>query len=114
MEASFKLGSPQMLDHTPGSAVATGEVVVVGELTLVCHRPIAANELGALAAGGGVYDLTAGTSATAGAKVYWDNSTNKVTTSAASGANKQFGYVVPGSSSAADNDPVRVLHRPGP
>jgi len=114
MEALFKSGSATMLDHTPGTAVATGQVVVVGQLALVCHRPIAANELGALAAGGGVYDLTAATAAAAGAVVYWDDTANKVTTNADSGANKQFGYVVPGSSAAGDEDPVRVLHKPGP
>ena len=41
-----------LLDHTPGSAVAAGEVVVIGSLVAVAPRPIAANAQGALAVDG--------------------------------------------------------------
>ncbi len=37
------------IDHTPGSAVAAGEVVVIGSIVGVATRPIASGELGAVA-----------------------------------------------------------------
>ena len=36
------------LDYTPTSAVAAGDIVVLGNLVTVAERPIAANELGAV------------------------------------------------------------------
>ena len=40
------------IDHTPGSAVAAGDVVVIGSIVAVAPRPIAANELGSVAVEG--------------------------------------------------------------
>lgn len=110
MEARFRHGNPLMVDHTPSSAVAAGQVVVVGNLPLVAHAAIAANALGALAAGGGVYRMTAAGAAAAGVQVYWDDTNNKVTTTAST--HKVFGYIAPGSSANADGDPVDVIHTP--
>ena len=111
VEALMRHGTPLMVDYTPSSAVSAGDVVVVGELPLIAHDDIAADELGALAAGGGVYKVTAGGAASAGAVVYWDDTNDKVTTT--STGNKTFGYVAPDNSAAADGDEIDVIHAPG-
>lgn len=73
-----------MMDYTPGVAVASGEVVVVGAvLTGIAHRPIAANALGALGIHGGIYEATGNGVIAAGTVVYWDNAANKLTATAA-------------------------------
>ena len=109
-QAIFSHGNPVMCDYTPGGAVTAGHVVVIGVIPCVAHRAIAANEKAAVAVGGGVYKCTADAALTAGAKVYWDDTNNKVTATA--GANKVFGAVAPGSSAAADGDPIFVIHNP--
>ncbi len=108
--ATFRHGRPLMCDYTPGSAVTAGDVVVVDDIPCVAHVDIAASALGALAVVGGVYEMTAAAAIVAGSKVYWDAAAEKVTETAAS--NKIFGYIAPGSSSAADGDAVQVIHQP--
>lgn len=119
-EATFRHGSPVMIDHTPGGGdVAAGQVVVLGEVTAntagegaiacVAHRPITNNTLGALAAGGGVYDVVNLNNAADGAKVFWDDSTNKVTTTSTN--NAVFGYIVSGGAGGA-NSTAKALHKP--
>jgi predicted RecA/RadA family phage recombinase len=100
-------GEGNLVDYTPGSAVAAGDVVVQGDLVGVAKQPIAANALGALAVVG-VFDFAKATGGstgiTAGTKVYWD-ATNKVATATA-GSNKLIGKV---TKTAADGDAtVRV------
>ena len=100
MSAFLFHGSPTMVDHTPTSAVAAGDVVTVGDEIRIAHRDIAANELGALALGhgNGVYRVPKATGASsaiaAGKKVYWDATNEVVTTADGSGANKVFGRTV--------------------
>jgi predicted RecA/RadA family phage recombinase len=48
------------IDHTPGGALASGDVVVQGDLVGVMLRPLAAGELGALAVDG-VFDFAKNT-----------------------------------------------------
>ena len=95
------------VDYTPTTDVASGDVVVQGDLVGVAPRPIAANTLGALAAEG-IFEFpkaTSGGSALAvGTVVYWD-ALAKVATAVSTG-NKQLGKVV---QAAADADAtVRV------
>jgi predicted RecA/RadA family phage recombinase len=61
-----------VLDYTPGSAVAAGEVVVIGTLVGVAPRPIAANAFGSLAVEG-VFALPCATGATGaqGSAINW-------------------------------------------
>jgi predicted RecA/RadA family phage recombinase len=84
-----------MVNHTPGSAVTAGDVLVIGETCRIAHTDIAADELGALAAGGGVYLVdcidTAGISN--GTKVYWDDVSNGVTKDITAGG-APFGFAV--------------------
>lgn len=108
-EAQFLFGDPLMIDHTPGGAVAVGEVVIVGNTPRIAHRAIAANELGALAAGGGVYQCKAQSSAdlASGVRVFWDNTNNVVTTTAS--GNLAFGF----TAAAITKDKTGpVVHRP--
>ena len=110
-EADFIHGDPLMVDYTPGTAVSAGDVVVVGEVPFVAHSDIAASELGALAAGGGVYEgLTDGSLDTGGALVYWDDTEGEFV--ASSSGNKHFGYTLPGQGATDDQDTIRVIHSP--
>jgi predicted RecA/RadA family phage recombinase len=61
-----------ILDHTPASAVAAGDVVVIGSLVAVAPRAIAANALGALAVDG-VYEMPCASGATGaqGSAINW-------------------------------------------
>jgi len=61
-----------ILDHTPSSAVAAGEVVVIGAIIGVAPRPIAANTLGTLAVEG-VFEMPVATGATGaqGSAINW-------------------------------------------
>ena len=81
------------IDYTPGGALASGDVVVQGDLVGVVLRPLAAGELGALAVDG-VFDFAknTGVAYTVGTILYWDD-TNNVVTATATG-NKQIGKVV--------------------
>ncbi len=98
-----------LIDYTPGSAVAAGDVVQVGKLVTVAPRPIAANALGAVAVEG-VFFLPkptgSGTDYAQGSKVYWYNS------QAVTGVTGvQAGYVV--AAPATTDTSVKVLLFPG-
>lgn len=110
-EAVFLNGNPiSIKNYTPGSDIAAQSVVVVGDVPFVAHEAIASGVPGTLFAGNAIYRMTAGEAIATGKKVYWDNSANKVVETAT--GNKAFGYVIPGSSAAADGDSVDVLHCP--
>lgn len=111
LQAQFRHGDPLMVDYTPTAAdVAAGDVVVIGDLACIAHQKITKNTLGAVAAGGGVYRVTADGALSAGVKVYWDDTANKVT--ATSTNNKVFGYVAPNNAASADGDQIDVIHAP--
>jgi hypothetical protein len=113
-EAVFRHGDPVMIDYTPASGnVAAGQVILLGNTTgLTCgvvHRDIENSRLGALASGGGVYEVTNLNNAANYAKVWWDDTNNKVTT--VSTNNALFGFVVDDGGGGA-NTLCRVLHKP--
>lgn len=119
-DTTFRHGSPVMVDYTPSSGnIAVGQVVVVGTVTantsgtgalaMIAHRPIVNNTLGALAVKDGVYDVVNLNNAANGAKVYWDDSNNKVTT--VSTNNAVFGWIVADGGGGA-NSTAKVLHNP--
>jgi len=70
------------VDYTPGSAVTAGDVVVQSKLLGVATADISANAKGALAIRG-VFrfpkNTGSGNSFAAGAKVYWNTSSDKAT-----------------------------------
>ena len=119
--ATFRHGAPIMIDYTPSAGdVSAGDVVIVGTvgantggtgaLACVAHVPIANNVLGALAVGGGVYDIICLQNSVIGTKVWWDDSTpTKVTTTSTN--NAMFGIVVDNAGGGA-NSVCRVLHQP--
>ena len=61
-----------VIDHTPASAVAAGDVIVVGALVGVAPRAIAANSLGSLVVEG-VFEMPVATGATGaqGSAINW-------------------------------------------
>lgn len=78
-----------LIDYTPSSDVAAGDVVVLNDLVTVAPRPIAANKLGAVAVEG-VFSLPKASGAIGqGAIVYWDATAGNVTTTAS--GNKRAG-----------------------
>jgi predicted RecA/RadA family phage recombinase len=109
-EAVFRHGYPIKSDYTPSAIVYGGEVVVQEELVCIAHRDIAAGEMGALAIGGGVYEVPAKGAYDCGSKVYWDDTVNQVSDNSADG--ELFGFIVDDTSSAQAGDKVHVLHAP--
>lgn len=107
-----------MVDHTPTAAVNAGDVLVVNNSLLVAHADIAASNRGALAAGGGVYDLQFGTNGSAISNenlVRW-NATNNAALGGTVTTNLKFGmYIQNGTNTAAStNDAtIRALHIAG-
>jgi predicted RecA/RadA family phage recombinase len=101
-------GNPIMVDHTPGTAVAAGAVVVVDRSPRIAHRDIAANTLGALAAKDGIYNFVADGAIANGRKVFWNAAASKVTLTAT--GNLVIGIAV--TASGADGDTIYVLHEP--
>ena len=111
-EAIMRHGDPVMIDYTPASGnVAAGDVILFGNLTgltcVIAHRDLENNVKGAVAAGGGVYEVTNLNNAANGAKVYWDGT--KVTT--VSTNNATFGFIVRDGSGGA-NTACFALHHP--
>lgn len=112
-DATFRHGSPVMVDYTPANGdKAAGDIVLLGNTTgLTCgvvHHPIANSTLGAIAGGGGVYDVKVDSNYAAWSKLYWDDANSVLTTTSANMS--LFGYSV--EVSAAANAIVKVLHHP--
>ena len=97
-----------MIDYTPGSAVAAGDVIVQTDLIGIATQDIAASKKGALAVTG-VFDFPKDTGSAdaivAGDTLYWDAG-NEVATATAS-THKQLGKAV--AAAAAATATVRVL-----
>ena len=112
-EAVFRHGSVQAyLDYTPAAGdVAAGQVVVLGGNTGlgvgIAHLDIPNGTAGALALGGGVYDVTMLTNIAPYSAVYWDDTNNKVVTTSTL---PKFGYLLEGNTGA--NTVVEALHDP--
>jgi len=106
-------GEPIMVDHEPSSAVTGGDVVVVNDVPYVAHTDIGKDNLGAVAAKGGVYKAPkatgSGESINGGKKVWWDSGSSVVTET--SSGNPHFGFTTPAGSNDGD-DTVNVVHEP--
>jgi len=112
-EATLRHGDPTFMDYTPAAGnVSAGQVVLLGNTTgLGCgiaHLDITNNTLGALAIGGGVYDVVMLTNLAAYARVYWDDTNNKVVSTSTN--NAVFGVLLEGGTGA--NTTVKALHQP--
>lgn len=109
MAVTLHQGSPCEVDYTPTSAVAAGDVIEAGVCTYVAPAAIAANELGTLYAGGGVFKgVSDGTIDNPGVAVYWDDTAEKFTTTSAS--NIRFGYSMPDQGATSDGDTIYIVH----
>lgn len=101
-------GDGLYVDYTPSSAVAVGDVIVIGNLLGIAERPIAANELGALAVEG-LFNLVKDNSDISdGDNLYWDADGDPVGGTAGSGAvtttstgNKYLGIAIGAAGAAA-------------
>lgn len=119
-DTTYRHGDPIMIDYTPSSGnVSLGQVVLVGSVTantsgtgavaMIAHHAITNNTKGALAVQGGVYDVVNLNNAATGAKVYWEDTNNKVTT--VSTNNAVFGWIVADGGGGA-NSTAKALHWP--
>ncbi len=101
--------SGNLIDYTPGSDVAAGDIVVQGDLVGVANLDIPTGRAGDLAVAG-VFDFPKATGAStaiaAGASVYWDEAEQVAKTDDETGANKLMGKTI---AAAGDDDAtVRV------
>lgn len=115
LEATFRHGEPLMVDYTPSAGnLAAGQVVLIGNTAGLCcavtHEPIENNVQGALSVSGGVYEAINLNNAADGAKVYWDDSVNKLTTVSTNMA--MFGFIVPGWGGKGANSTTRAILEP--
>ena len=99
IEADKRGGDSLRIAYTPSAAaLAAGQVQVIGVTAasgpqcVVATQDIAQNVAGSVEAGGGVYDVKNINNAAVGAKVWWDDTANGVTTTSTS--NALFGYIV--------------------
>ena len=102
-------GDPIMVEHTPTTDVAIGDVVITNSTVRIAKHAIPANTLGALAAIGDVVSVAGDAVIAADVKVYWNPAVSQVTATA--GALKVFGVTVTACSGAAALCNVR--HDPG-
>ena len=81
------------LDHTPGSAIAAGEVVVIGGIVAIADADIAANTKGALALEG-IYEVPckAADDISAGDLLFWDATNGEATLTEST--HKPIGYAL--------------------
>jgi predicted RecA/RadA family phage recombinase len=108
MQAIFVSGNPLMIPYTPDVAVSAGDVIVEGAKCYIAHHDIAAGELGAVAASGGLYDILGSNNdvIAIGDKVWWNDSGNNATESATS--NNPLGWCA--ADKASGDATVRVEH----
>lgn len=98
MAEAVKISSGEMINHTPGSDVAAGTVVLQGSLFGIALSTIPANTLGALAVQG-VFRLPklSTDAVSVGTVLYWDNTNRRVTVTAT--GNTRIGLAVAASPS---------------
>lgn len=98
----------EVLDYTPGSAVAAGAVVVIGSVGIgIAQNAIAANTKGSLIVDGVIEHAKATGAVTFGAKVYYD-ATNNVLTTTASG-NTLAGWAVEAAASGDATAKIKLM-----
>lgn len=116
-EAMFFHGSQFRIDHTPGSAVAAGQVVLAGGgLVGVCTSPegIAASTLGSIDIGpGSSYkfkkDETSGPTFAVGDLIGWDDTNNLAVAAADADSNAIIGICTK-TAGASDDHVVGILN----
>ena len=101
--------SGDVLDHTPGSAVANGRMVVIGARVGIALTAIAANTTGPLAVEGVFTYAKLSTDVMAqGALVYYDAANDRLTTTAS--GNTLAGFAATAAGSGASTVNVSLNH----
>lgn len=101
MPTAINRADGDIIDYTPATAVAAGDVIVQGDLIGIATVPIAANTLGALRVRGlFLMPKAAGTAINAGTKLYWDAANQRVATTDGGGTNKYLGKAAANAASA--------------
>ena len=109
--ATFKHGSPRMVEHeTGGSAINAGDVIVTETTPRIAHLPIPANHFGSLAAAGGVYEMTGDATINSDVPVYWVADDGKISEDDDGGNNVFLGITV--TECADNNATALVRHEP--
>ena len=111
-QARLVLGSPTPVPYTPVAAVGAGTVVVQGDTPRIANADIAAGARGNLMFGG-VWEVKVNAAVTPGEPVWWDDTNNQVTETAA--GNTHFGVTCGASYDADDGSGdllVLVAHAP--
>ncbi len=108
-QVKYRRGNCLKANYTPGSAVAAGDVVVINKVPYVADSDIAANKLGSVSCGGGIYEGTPDAAIQGGKPIWWDDTNNKFTETATS--NAHFGYSAPAGSTNGDTL-IEVIHAP--
>jgi hypothetical protein len=121
--ANFVSGKPVMVPYTnAGADILGGDIVVINSTPFVAHvsNPAfaGASKVDALAATGGVYQVTAGGALAIGNRAFYDPTAKKFY-NATSAGRVNFGIVVGGPSGnlsgaapSADGQDAYVLHAP--
>jgi hypothetical protein len=120
-KANLVYGKPVMARHTEAGTHLAGDVIVIGATPLVAHADVPQFTGGpltdALAAGGGIYRMTANGALALGQDVWWDPAAGKI--SGVAVGNVHFGILLAGptldlsgAAPAADGDPCLVFHMP--
>lgn len=99
MAYAVRLKKGDVIDYTPNSAVAAGDIVPMTGMCAVAEVPIAADQLGSLTVRG-VFSVAkvSGTVFTAGDKVYWNATNHNLTKT---NTDTYFGVCVESAVSAA-------------
>lgn len=113
-EATFKHGDPTFESYTPSTGnVSSGQVILAGNTsgltTVIAHQDITNATLGAVAIGGGVYEVVMLSNIAQWGLAYWDDTNNKLTSTSTN--NATFGFVVKNGAAGA-NATVFALHAP--
>ena len=105
----FKDTSLLTIPHTPGGAIEGGTVVVLDKKVYVAKRDIAASAIGTLdGAGQYRFKKDESTAFAVGAVVYWDDSANEATETAAS--NERIGHVTEAALAADTHVVCDLIH----
>lgn len=112
MASATILSRGDVIDYTPVSAVAAGDVVTQGVMVAVAPVAIAANTLGSLQVRGlATFPRNAiSPDITAGCKLYWNATSGQATTNAT--GTVALGYAV--AANAASANTIAVVFCPGP
>lgn len=99
--------SGEVIDYTPGSAVSSGQVLLLGVRIAVALMAIAANATGAVAVRGIFTIAKLSTDVVAqGAALYWDNTNSRLTTTAS--GNTLAGFATKAAGSGATTVEISI------